>query len=242
MHLRAGVLVIAFGGTWLGVEGAARACASVGISPAPSPPAVLPADEVPRRLELVAAEVRRGRGPCQSGTGSKTGSSCDDLGLISLTVKLPDAGQACAFAFVMQLAGGAPPSGVVIPPGLLSGTCNALTPNHAGFEFLWSDGNTDQQEPFSFDLEMRAIDGKGKESPPAVFHIEHDGRPSHQCPTSPADTSGCALISPTKSADGALSAVFTTTAMVIAALVRRRARRRAGHHASKGSTSIGRQS
>jgi len=154
----------------------ARACDFAGPTAHTIDPALQATDHVPPVWPSPprAQGVQRGRGPQQNGCGG-TASSCDDIGIITITTGATDDTTAPGrVGYRLSQASGALPAGLSLPP-------DAVEPNPDGsLTLVWSDGATDNQDSFSFTLDIVAIDAAGNESAPQVLVIE-DGRRDGAC-------------------------------------------------------------
>lgn len=121
--------------------------------------------------------VRRGRGPERSGC-SESGSSCDDIGGISVHLGevSDDRTLPGEMGFWIELVSGSPPSGINLPSTLVRADSSR------SLHFNWSDGADDDQEAIDFTLRIRAVDRAGNEGPPSELRIRDDG-----------SSEGCAL-------------------------------------------------
>src|SRR4051794_40169835 len=122
-------------------------------------PSLHATDQVPPTLPLLSAPlITRGKGP--QGTGcAEGGASCDDLGAIGLLATATDNVTAPErIGYRLTLAGGALPSGLVLP--------DTSEPTGGAIWLHWTDGATDDQESIDFTLRVVAIDGAGNESGP----------------------------------------------------------------------------
>jgi hypothetical protein len=164
---------------------AAPARASVkGLAPPPAQPVVLTDGESVSPLQIESVTVKRGfvRG-C-----NLTGSS-DDLGMISITFKMPGRGAhaACDFAFALELAAGALPTGLAPVDGLYSAWCHDAYPDGPFAFFIpWSDERRNDQDAFAFALRISAVDGAGRRGSPSLVTIAHDGTPLTRQPCAEA--------------------------------------------------------
>lgn len=157
------------------LEAAAAACSFVG----PAELVVVPSDDTtaPDAPALGAADVTRGRGP--RGFLVQSSTSCDDLGWIELTAtSTDDMTPAEALAFDVELVEGELPDGLVLPDGPMT----YFTPET--LSWVWVDGDTNDQEPLSFVVAVRAVDQAGNTSDAAEVTIEDPGS-SGGCSTSP---------------------------------------------------------
>lgn len=127
-----------------GASGDARACDLPG-----QEPFVIdgtPTGAAPQPPRDLAYTVTRGKGPKDGAS-----SSCDDLGIVKITLTPPSAD----VGFVVEQIGGKLPDGVAL----------AATPvRQAGLQIVWVDGASDAQEPLDFTLRLASIDRAGKQS------------------------------------------------------------------------------
>jgi hypothetical protein len=126
-------------------------------------------DSTPPGLPTVSVErIGRGKGPQRSGCG-ESGTSCDDLGTITLLVNATDdQTSAESMGYQVELASGSLPSGLDIPSA-------AVRTMGGRLYFYWIDGNTDDQEAVSFSLTIRAVDLAGNVGEPATIAISDPG-------------------------------------------------------------------
>lgn len=165
----------AFAGALALVAGAvihdnARACVVAG--PEPVPPAIIivgGARQVPP-VEVSGLSIRRGKSTIACGYSS----SCDDLGLIAWKVALSDGTPPCALGYEYELVSGAVPAGLTLPRQV--GARCAPEIAAGGMILVWIDELRNDQDPFSFDLGIRAVDATGRKGPQTVLRIADDGR------------------------------------------------------------------
>ncbi len=167
--------------------------------------------EPPQGAIAAQVSVLRGSGP-QTEAGCPPGqslTSCDDLGVVTLTIQGPEDDQSGPeeIGYVVELVEGAPPGGLALPaePVRLEGGTITLP---------FSDGATDEQEPFSFVIRLTAMDRAGNlgetSAPIRVGHAGAEG--------------GCATVS--GGSTGSLVTFLGLLALI--ALVRRRLEASAG--------------
>jgi hypothetical protein len=183
----------------------ARACTL----PPPEAHTLNPAEQAVDHTPPVVAgrlqvNIARGRGPARGCGGSASGTSCDELGRITLTVSASDdRSPATAMGFRLALLGGRLPVGLLLP-------AQAVRARGDGTLLLaWTDGAQDEQEPIDFSLELRAVDAAGNTSAPALIGV-HDGD----------DDGGCALARSPRT-----PALLLAAPLTLAALALRRRRR-----------------
>lgn len=150
----------------------ARACVVSPHVPPPNAPVVLPADEAAPALEVVDVKIERGIGPrCEAA------NSCAGIGKIFFGVRLTGTSRSpCAFAYALERASGSPPSGLALPPRVGVGCAAGATVG--GAYLTWDDEARDEQDPFSLELRLAAVDGAGRRGPATTFRLAHDGAPA----------------------------------------------------------------
>jgi uncharacterized protein (TIGR03382 family) len=141
------------------------------------------------------ADVQRGRGGQVQANGSVMSSSCDDIGWIELALASSDDVSAPErIGYVLTLAeGGALPEGLVL-------STDGMEPVRADasgvLRLSWLDGAEDDQEAFSFEVDIAALDEAGNLSDPVRLAIEDDGTGDARgsspggCDTAPGGGSG----------------------------------------------------
>jgi hypothetical protein len=181
----------------------ARACSL----PAPPihvvEPAMQATDQTPPTLPATSAPaIARG---FAAGGCSGSGSSCDDIGIVSVQPNaLDDMTPPERIGFRITLAGGALPSGLTLPADTIE-----RDPGYA-LRLIWVDGATDNQDAIDFTLSIVAIDLAGNESVPQTVVVQDRG----------SGSGGCRLSSGRSSAPAAICLVFS--ALLVAARLRRR--------------------
>ncbi len=148
-------------------------------------------------------QIKRGQGP-QDGPGcTSSASSCDDLGMVTISAVATDEDTPpTLIGYRMELLSGRLPAGLMLP----GDSRPPSPPNQSGEGALllhWLDGATDKQESFDFTLSVRAIDLAGNASPPTMLRVSDD-------------PSGCSLAGARQSSPSMLM-----LALAIVVLVRR---------------------
>jgi hypothetical protein len=182
----------------------ARACSLGLLTPHVLDPGAQATDQTPPTLPPPAL-FRIDRG--QDSGGGCSGSSCDDIGAIAISVAATDdATPDDEIGYRLTLAAGRLPEGFVLP------STAVRTPRGTDGQIwiYWVDGKGDQ-ESFSFTLQIVAIDLAGNESPPQSLTIADPG------------TGGCRIAGRDRPSTSGLLALL---ALATAAAARRRARRR----------------
>jgi MYXO-CTERM domain-containing protein len=127
----------------------------------------------PDAPEAAVSEIKRGVGPECSG-GSCVTSSCDDIGTLSLALSSSDdVSAADAIGFELTLV-----EGGTLPDGLELSTTGmvAVRTDESGVLLLtWIDDAEDDQEAFSFEVDIAAIDEAGNVSDATRLSVEHAG-------------------------------------------------------------------
>ena len=120
---------------------------------------------------LSVARVFRGHGPNCDASGVCRGTSCDDIGSISLTWtqggddRTPDD----SLGVRIDVVEGDGPGGV----GIHGESVRPQTPG--SFSLSWVDGASDDQEPLDFVVSITEIDLAGNESEPVMVRVTDDG-------------------------------------------------------------------
>ncbi len=142
----------------------ARAC-SFGDTPHTLDPEAQASDHVaPTLASPTLVRITRGQG--SSGCGG-SGSSCDDIGSIGVSVPATDdATPAAQIGFRLSVVGGTPPGGI---------PTQAVRASNGELWLHWADGNSGDQEAFAFTLQVVAIDLAGNESAPQTLLIADGG-------------------------------------------------------------------
>lgn len=160
----------------------------------------------------VGVEVRRGRGPVEM-NGACGSSSCDDIGLLTLTFAaaiddgaadgadsggLSDDRLQPAVGYQLRLRSGALAAGLALPAAPQAAWLS--DDGNATLMLVWGDGATDRQEPFSAQVSIEPVDAAGNIGPARQVTIADDGRAATASPcagTIPTDSdeaaapSGC---------------------------------------------------
>lgn len=100
--------------------------------------------------------------------GDDEGTSCSDLGTVDLKVEP----LAADVGYRFKVVGGQAPANIL--SGLESGAWQPPEPSGV-FTFTWGDGAEEEQEAFSFDLEITPVDRSGATGPATVVTIAHGG-------------------------------------------------------------------
>jgi MYXO-CTERM domain-containing protein len=175
--------------------------------PAPSELVVDTAEQAvdhaaPATVATVGVAVQRGRAPKSEGCGSMAASSCDDLGIVTLTPTAPadDRTDASALGYRVRLVAGALPDGSSLWP-------KAVVPGvGGGLALVWIDGADDEQEPVDFTVTVAAVDRAGNEGPASAPVRVTDGGSSGGCRTRGAgDAASAGLVAMVVLAAGALA-------------------------------------
>ena len=132
-------------------------------------------DAQPPVLEEKDSSIRvtRGYGPFCAADGSISSSSCGDLGVIGVSIsaawdeaapELVEDGTLqiqAGVGYRLRVVSGTPPDGFWLPEAPQGAFWSS---GNASFSLVWGDGATDEQEPFAFELGIRAVDLAGNES------------------------------------------------------------------------------
>ncbi len=148
---------------------AALACSFAGQTPHQLDEAEIVADAAaPGRPDVEGVGITRGRGPRDVGCSQQV-SSCDDMGVIELSVSAADdRSPADELGYRLSLASGELPAGLQLPAG-------AVRAERGLIVLPWSDGASDDQEAFSFELSLVAVDLAGNEGPPTQVPLRSLG-------------------------------------------------------------------
>lgn len=144
--------------------------------------------EAPQKPVLELLDVRRGKGPEITGCGRMMSTSCDDIGIITLTFAQPegDGHVASEIGYAVRFAGGVLPDGLEPPEGLWAGP---------SLHLHWIDGATDDQEPIAFSLDIVAVDAAGNESPPLRIEVvDETGASAGTCSSTPTSATAWPLL------------------------------------------------
>lgn len=137
----------------------------------------------PGPIGEVSYTIQRGRGPKDEGCGKQSGTSCDDIGTLTLHFAPsadPDS-DTSAVGYRLRVTGGALPPGLQLPSEPLVGM--GVAPQSEGTLFLtWIDGASDDQESVDFSLTLTPVDADGNTGPtsPAV-HVHDEGSSGGGC-------------------------------------------------------------
>jgi hypothetical protein len=117
----------------------------------------------PHAPAVFELSITRGRGP-QRGCGGETmATSCDDIGLVTLSVSADDDRTAKdETGYRIELASGKLPDGLLLPEQAVRASGGGQLTLH------WADGATDDQEAIDFSLAITAVDLAGNESTTAT--------------------------------------------------------------------------
>ncbi len=123
--------------------------------------------------------INRGRGPRRTEGRGAVMTSCDDIGSIGFEIGpvSDDLTKPAELGFLFQVVEGTLPSGLSVPAKPLV-TISEKT--EYGYYLHWTDGATDDQEPFEFTLVVVAVDKAGnhsEESDPVT--VRHPGSGSY---------------------------------------------------------------
>lgn len=173
MLLRLSLLVSATIASTLTFSGIASACEFAGPIEHVVDPAEADVDkEPPAKIETVGVEIRRGEGP--EGGCSRTSTSCDDIGSITLVPTPPSDNRTAPneLGYRIRLVGGTLPEGLSLP----SEAWRAEGSNFPALSLRWIDGSTDDQEAIDFTITLTAIDRAGNQGPESdPIRIHHTG-------------------------------------------------------------------
>lgn len=114
--------------------------------------------------------IKRGKGAdTDYASCSKSVSSCDDLGTVTLRIQAQDDQTPREeLGFKIDLVDGVAPAGLDLP----SGPVRLFGEN---VYLHWGDGASDDQESFAFTLEIRALDLSGNVGPASTVRVEDAG-------------------------------------------------------------------
>jgi hypothetical protein len=177
--------------------GRAAAC-SLAPLPPPSRHAVLAPEQpvgpvVVERVTVLRSPIR-----------TRCRTSCDGLATIEIVLTKPDRRSYCAgdFDYHLQVVGGVAPLPIAGDSGASCLSRGGQPEGGAYLFFFWDDAAP--RVPFSFDLQIAAVDSLGRTGLPSVVRVASDGSPPpgdpdaicNQGPPPPAgDTAGgCAMI------------------------------------------------
>lgn len=141
----------------------------------------------PQTPEFVVDHIQRGVGPNGGDCDELSGSSCDDLGWISIRItgtgdgRTPD----WEIGYEVEIVGDA-------PEGLAPSYPVRVNGEDPRFMLTWIDEAIDDQESLSFQVSLRAIDlaGNMSESSEPVEVIDPGGASVVECDDEPSD-GGC---------------------------------------------------
>lgn len=164
----------------------AQACFRVPWWDVPQNPIRLPAGEAPPRVEPNPFRIKRGFSTMALGCFT----SCDSEGLIRIEPRLPGSPHDPArFSYQFALLSGTLPDGLRLPalPVAPVGCSDAEDPRREFpcINLSWEDGFRNDQDPFSFMVSIRAVDGQGRMGPTTTFALAQDGTvviPPNPCP------------------------------------------------------------
>jgi len=142
----------------------------------------------PEALAEMDVEVRRGRGPEQSGCGGHSSTSLDDLGWVLLTFAAPgdDRTPAEKMGYMVALTAGEPPEGMHFP----SEPWRAFSHEEgAALQLSWVDGASDDQESVDFTVTVTPMDLAGNQGPAFEVRIREGGS---------GEFAGCTAASPSR--------------------------------------------
>lgn len=131
---------------------------------------------------LEVAAVRRGSGPISAGCGDQVSDSCDDGGVVILTLTPavdPDSPPE-EVGYRFTVTSGTPPPIPILDPEFpeASAMVARVEDGASRLELHWTDGSTDEQEPLRFALTLTPIDADGHEGPTTEpILIQDRGRP-----------------------------------------------------------------
>ncbi len=149
-----------------------------------------PVGEPPVAAVLREVSISRGSAGVRQPDGSIQSTSCDDLGIVSIGLEDPGPG----FGFRLQLDGGTLPDSVTaIHEDAQVG--DTFSGGRSAWVVSWIDEETDDQEPFDFDVIVTVVDGWGRESEPLTVNVSDPGStatPASSCSTVPG-AAGLAL-------------------------------------------------
>lgn len=120
----------------------------------------------PEKPTLSVEAITRGQGPKWAGPGSRSASSCDDIG--KLTFEISPNRREVGYQF--EVVDGSPPQGFSFPD------VPTRTEEDGTWFDVWIDGAEDNQESFRFEVRVTAIDKWGRESEPSEpVVVSHPG-------------------------------------------------------------------
>jgi MYXO-CTERM domain-containing protein len=120
----------------------------------------------PEKPTLSVEAITRGQGPKWAGPGSRSASSCDDIG--KLTVEISPNRREVGYQF--EVVDGSTPQGFSFPD------VPTRTEEDGTWFDVWIDGAEDNQESFRFEVRVTAIDKWGRESEPSEHVVvSHPG-------------------------------------------------------------------
>jgi len=118
--------------------------------------------------DVKVVAIKRGAGP-RAGCGAPTSTSCDDLGWLEFSVKLPapaaGAEAADSLGIKMEAVAGVLPEGLTLPS-----TPIVASPS---FQLTWIDGANDTQEPLRFTIRFWLVSRAGDLSESIDVTIGH---------------------------------------------------------------------
>jgi hypothetical protein len=151
------------------VQRSARSCDSPAFEPHRLDPAAQQVDRTAPSLgPSPAVNVHRSTSPQNGCTGGQ-GSSCDGIGSISITPTVADdRALPLEIGFRLRVLAGSLPEGLTLPNGDVKAQSGTIY-------FHWEDGNEADHEPFSFTLELIAVDTAGNLSAPVQVVVGDAG-------------------------------------------------------------------
>ena len=132
--------------------------------------------KAPSAIGEITYTVQRGRDP-NGGCGRSTeGSSCDDVGGISVHLgeATDDRTTQDELGYRVEVVTGNAPADSTWPTSAVRAVDQTLY-------FHWVDGNHDDQDALDFTFRIRAVDRAGNEGPPSDVRIRHDGDDGGGC-------------------------------------------------------------
>ncbi len=125
----------------------------------------------PPTIVVSSVAVKRGVGPVDEGCGSQSSTSCDDLGVVSLTLD----GMQEQMGIVFETEGN-------VPKGLVPTEPVAAEPE---LFLFFIDGATDEQEAVDFRLRITSVNAAGEMGATSEWiRVYHPGK-SEGCATAP---------------------------------------------------------
>lgn len=151
-----------------------------------------PTDVVAPSVPTADVAIVRGHGPVETEDGSLMSSSCDDLGFLNLSLAATDDVSAPGnLGYVVTLVEGGD-----LPDGLTLST-DGMVPvrtESGGLTISWIDEEMDEQDAFSFEIDIAAMDEAGNLGEPARLLVEDDGLGDVGEEDGEGEPAGCATV------------------------------------------------